>query len=284
MLSENLTIRLSRQALCFARYDSGHPSAFAFSTFRLNPMYSLAANLHEAARTEPLMQAEVRGDVQVLVESPVTYVPLAEFQEEEAEQLYALCHPSETRRRVFYDIVTPANCVVLFSLEEVVCHTLEEQFPHVHYVSTLTPVLRHFAGKGAEPGRGVRIFVYQCEQALHVVAFEDTRLLVANSFETESAADTVFYTLSVAQQLGAPLVPTETDSLGISAESKTCADDFTPLYVAADDAVRNELCEALREYAVNVRPVSSSAEYNRHKVATTKGVPYDVVTFLLGNG
>ena len=80
-LPETLFLRLSGNALHMARYDADNPTNFAYSAYRLNPQISLAANLREAGRTEELMQAPLRGMVQVLVDTPVTYVPLADFEE-----------------------------------------------------------------------------------------------------------------------------------------------------------------------------------------------------------
>jgi hypothetical protein len=132
--------------------DATEPSGYAFFSQRLNPKASLAANLRELARTTPLLQAPPAGQVQVLVNGPATFVPLAEFQEEDCEPLYNFCLPAhnDMRRRVFYDVVAAANVVVLFALSDATCYALEDLLGMTpHYVSSFTPLIRHFAGKAS---------------------------------------------------------------------------------------------------------------------------------------
>ena len=123
-LPETLFLRLSGNALHMARYDADNPTNFAYSAYRLNPQISLAANLREADAPKNSWQAPLRGMVQVLVDTPVTYVPLADFEEDHCESTYNLCYPPEGRRRIFYDVVANINTVVLFSLREGICRAL----------------------------------------------------------------------------------------------------------------------------------------------------------------
>lgn len=281
-LPDHLYARLSDHTLCLARYDTDVPTAFAFSTFRMNPKISLAANLREAGRNEELIQTPCRGSVQVVVSAPATFVPLAEFQEEDCENIYNLCFPGHERRRVFYDVVAAANCVVLFSLKESVCRTLEDSFNDVNYVSSLTPLIRHFANKGqVKPGQK-RFFLYVHEQTADLVAFESNRLLAVNSYNVASVVDVSYFVLNVAQQLGAEVAPPAAQTDDADADLPAFnAELFTPFFVAAEDNWRQTVCEELQNYAVNVRPIIPSAEYNRHIVASTAGVPYDLITLLL---
>ncbi len=277
-MPEHLFVHLSTNKLCFARYDAASHSAFAFSTFRLNPKISLTANLREAERTEPLIQEGNRAEVQVIVSSPATFVPLAEFQEEDCEAIYSLCLGQDKQRRVFYDVVAAANCVVLFSLKSATCHTLEETFENVHYVSSLTPLIRHFTTKGNRRAGQKRFFIYGHEQTAEILVFEDNRLLLANSYNVGNAVDVTYYTLSAAQQLGADIAPAGEES---EAQAAINPEAFTPFYVAGEDNWRHDICEELQRFAVNVLPVNPGAEYNRHIISTTKGVPYDLMTLLL---
>lgn len=272
---EKLFLRLSSNALCMARYDAEQPTEFACSLYRLAPQMSLAANLREAGRTQELMQAPLKGMVQVLVNTPTTYVPLAEFQEEDSESIYSFCYPAEARRRVFYDIVPSVNAVVLFSLRESTCRALEEYFDGVNYISTLTPVMRRFSTKGLGAQGQKREFVYVNEKRAHVFVFEDNRMLVANSFEVQGAVDAVYYVLNVAQQIGLRLAPANDE--GEAAAGSEC-DAF---FVAGDAFESKALANELRKYAVSVRELNASAEFNRHVVTTNPDVPYDLITMLL---
>ncbi len=274
-LPENLFIRLSATDLCIARYDAEVHTAFAFSAFRLNPKISLTANLREAVRTEPLLKNYGEGCVQIVVNAPATFVPLAEFQEEDCEALYDLCFPKDKPRRVFYDVVASANCVVLFSLACATCYALEEAFGNVHYVSSLTPLIRHFSGKtGPRPGRK-RFLVAAHEAAADIIVMEDGRLLMANTYSVQGAVDVAYFVLNVARQLGAAVASDE-------ASAGAVVEDCVPLYVAGSETERQNVCAELRKYAGGVFPVNPSAEFNRHIVAATGGVPYDLITLLIG--
>lgn len=255
-----LYLRIAENSLCFARYESRRDPLFEFSPFRVQPRSSLTVNLREAFSTDPVLQHPI-DRVQALVAGPATPVPLPDFQEEDCETLYGFCFPAEERRRVFYDVVAAANVVLLFALDEATCHTLEEAFGDVHYVSCLTPVLRHFAAKGCTAG-GKRLFAYAHENRISLAVFEDNRLVVANTYRTENPTDAAYYVVNTASHL---------------AIDNACV----PFYVAGAAELREPIAEELRKYAANVYTINPSGEFNRHKVATTPGVPYDLMTFLL---
>lgn len=255
-----LYLRIAESSLCFARYESLREPLFDFSPFRVRPGSSLTVNLREACGTESILRAPA-GRVQALVSGPVTPVPLADFQEENCRDIYDYCFPAEEKRRIFYDALAPANAVLLFSLEETACRTLEETFGDVHYISCLTPVLRHFAAKGNVAG-GKRLFAYAHEENLSLSVFEESRLLMANTFRVKGPADAAYYVFNAASKL---------------AIDRACA----PFYVAGAAEERESIAAELRKYAANVCPINPSGEFNRHKVAVTPGVPYDLMTFLL---
>lgn len=272
-----LYIRLAPSSLCFARYDAVRPADFGFRPYRLRPQTSLTANLREAVRTVDLLGDARRESAQLLVCGPSTLVPLTDFQEEDCVALYDACFPSQQKRQVFYDIVSEANCVVLFALETATCRALEDIFPKVYYVSALTPVLRHFAAKGLGPQSQRRVFAYVHEAQATVVAYEGARLLGANTFDAPAAADAAYYTLNMARQLGAGVAPVAAGGAGPSRR-----DDCATFYVAGESAARDALFDELRHYAANVCRVLPAAEFNRNAVAATPEVPYDLVLGILG--
>lgn len=259
-MSTTLYLRLSDSQLCFARYEGGREPRFSFSVYKMRPHASLTVNLREAMDTEPILRSPI-GTVQILVTSPVTPVPLADFQEEYCETLYDFCFPRETRRRVFYDVLPTSNVVLLFALNEAICHTLEETFDSVHYVAALTPVLRHFSTKGTAV-HDKRLFAYCHEQQVDVAAFDHSRLLLVNTFDAHAPVDVAYYLLNAARHLG--IDPRR-----------------TPFYVAGTPHVRNNVAAELRKYAAQVLPVVPAGEFNRHVVARTDDVPYDLTTLLI---
>lgn len=254
-----LYLRLGDDEICFARYEARRETYFEFAPYSVRPNASLAVNLREAKISEPILSAPI-SKVQVPVVGATTPVPLADFQEEDCETLYNYTFPSETPRRVFYDVLPSANAVLLFSLDETTCRILEEEFGNVHYVSALTPVLRHFSVKGMSAAK--RLFAYVQGGMLSVAVFEESKLVVTNTYRMANPVDAAYYVFNVASHQA--MKPEE-----------------AAFYVAGGPEERESISAELRKYAANVYTINPAGEYNRHIVAMTSGVPYDLMTLLL---
>ena len=220
----------------------------------------MAMNLREAAQKEPLLFTPATT-TNVLVGGPFTLVPLADFQEEECPTIYHCMFPAETQQRVFYDTIPFANAVLLFAMEEQLCQTLEGIFNKVIYHSAYTSVLRHFSKKNVAQCNGKRIYIYGHESGVEIMAFEEGRLMVTNSFPATAPTDVAYYTMNIAHHLGAS---TET----------------TTFYVAGNTYRRNLIAEELQKFAQQVNTLNPTAEFNRHIVAINDDVPYDMMTLL----
>lgn len=247
-----------------ARYEIHRSAEFQFSTFRLRPQASFTMNLREACDTETLLQGPA-PDTQIIVCGETTLVPMAAFQEEEVEDIYNFCFPSEQPRRIFFDTLPRANAVLLFSLDELWCTKLEEAFPEARFVSSQTAMLRHFATK--DMARPVpRIFAYLYEDVLEISVFEESRLLLCNRFAVYAPQDATYYILSIARAQGLDLRQ-------------------SPIYLVGGPAGQSEAAvrEMLRQYAEQVYCVNPTGEFNRHIVSTTPGVPYDMMTLILNS-
>lgn len=256
-----LHIRISDTDISFARFENGVQPTFLFETYHLRPQVSLTVNLREAIRTVPLLR-EPADRVEALAGGMVTPVPLAEFQEEDAKATYDCCFPQGTPRRVFYDTVPASNVVLLFALPDSTCRTLEEAFGEVRFCASLTGVVRHFARKGLGTTAGRRLFVYPHDNVADVAVFEESRLVMLNSYAVRTLTDASYYILSLAHHLALDL-------------------HEAPIFVAGSPQLRDPAVRELQQYADRVYPVIPSAEFNRHVVATTAGVPYDLVCALL---
>ncbi len=257
----NLYIRFSNTDICFASYDATSPQQFETITFHLRPQVSLMVNLREAVEKIELLQRSYHK-VEVFVNAPVTPVPLAEFQEEDVEATYRFCFSQSESKRVFYDTVPAANVVLLFALPNDTCRTLDEIFPNVRYNASLTPVVQHFAKKATTLSADKRVFVNTHEGAIDLIVFSDKRLLMLNTYEVRTLADADYYLFNLLRHLAVDV-------------------STTPIFVSGDAHLRNPLIEELQQYAPKVFPVNAAAEFNRHIVATTEQVPYDLVCAML---
>ena len=257
-----LYIRLSDTDIHFASYDEVFPSSFTFCTYHLKPQLTLAMNLREALSSLDMLK-QPHSHVVVVINTPVTPVPLAEFQEEDCESIHRYCFTHNAHMRVFYDTVPAANVVLVFALEEIICRTLEEAFGNVRYSSVQTALLQHFSGKGIGVGSThKRMFVYVHEGSADVSVFEDSRLCMFNTYPVRTPSDVAYYTFNLAHHLG------------FNAKTE-------PVFVAGEELLRIPVVEELGKYAQRVYGVNPEADFNRHIVATTPHVPYDLITLLL---
>lgn len=259
----NLHIRISDTDICFARYEGGRNGSFFLVPYHVRPQASLTVNLREAVEQVPLLQNDFEK-VEVHVEGPVTPVPLAEFQEEDAEATYGYCFSKEGKRRVFYDTVPVSNVVLLFALSEATCNTLEDTFGNVHYTSTLTPLLKHFATKGIGVGtsHGRRMFVYTHDGVIDVAVMDDIRLVMLNTYAVQTLSDVDYFTFNMAHHLSIDV-------------------QQTPIFVAGAPLMRDPVVDELQKYAAKVYAVNPAAEFNRDEVSTNADVPYDLMCALL---
>lgn len=256
-----LIVRVCDTQLCFARYELRREPLFGFTSWQLHEKCSLVQNLHEAIDHEELLQAPTRH-VEVLCTSPVTPVPLADFQEEDCERICRYVFNNAYPHRVFYDPLPCANAVLVFTMREEVCRALEEVFGQVHYTAALTPLLTHYSQKGLNSTMRRRIFCHFHERSLDFAAFNGNRLELVNSFEISNTTDASYYVFNTAQKLGVDL-------------------EQDVFYVTGNRDVREQALTEFRQYAAKAYSVNPSAEYNRSIVSTTPGVPYDLITFLM---
>ncbi len=259
----SLYIRLSDTDIHFALYDSHDSKAFQFTTYHLRPQISLTMNLRNALDNVALLRG-YEGRVDVLVNTPVTPVPLADFQEEDCATLYDYCFTEEERHRVFYDTIPAANAVLLFGLGETVCHAIEDAFGDVRFSSSRTALLQHLATKalGASGTQRRRLFIYTHEGMIDIAVFDDTRLLMFNTYTVRTLTDVAYYTFYLARHLG--FTP-----------------QTEPIYVAGEELLRTPVVEELQKYAKQVFAINPAADFNRHVAATTAGIPYDMTTHIL---
>ena len=258
-----LYIRLSDTDLHFANFDKATQASFTFATYHLKPQYTLTMNLREALTSLDMLKLPF-SHVEVVINTPVTPVPLADFQEEDCQSTYSYCFTQNKAMRVFYDIVPAANVVLLFALEEVMCRTLEEAFGEVRYSSAQTALLQHFSSKGLSTASTShrRLFVYVHEGIADVSIFEDTHLVMFNSYAVHTPSDVAFYVFNL------------THHLGFNVQED-------PLFIAGEDLLRQPVVEELGRYAPRVYGVNPAADFNRHVVSTTPHVPYDLIPLLL---
>lgn len=255
-----LYVRLSDFDIAFARYASNTENSFEFVPYQAQPEASLTVNLREAFRTDPSLREACEAEV--LVSGPVTLVPLDVFQEEDCETYFQYCFPDTKGKRIFYDSLPQGNdALLLFGFSGQTCKILEETFENVHYMSTQTSVIAHFARKGEEKAAR-RLFVYAHHDVADLYVFAQRKLLLCNTYPVHAATDAVYFCLTLARNMQVDL---KTDSF----------------YVAGPAPQRTDITAELKKYAQNVFQLNPSVEFNRHTATRNTEVPYDMLTYML---
>lgn len=257
-----LTLRISSTTLSAACLETGKP--FEYSPIPLQSHRSLIANLQEAVATIPIFnRKEQKEATQILTVGSVTPVPLADFQEEDCDAFYNYCFKPEVPHRVFYDVIPSANLMLVFGLPETTCRAMEEVLGEVHYVSALSPVLKQFVLKAMQ-GQGTQLFIHTHEKTIDVILIESSgRLLFTNSYEVNTATDAAYYAFNIINHHG--LKPQE-----------------TPIHIAGTPELRNPLIAELGKFAPHALPILPSIDFHHHEIASTEGMTYDMMAFLLG--
>ncbi|MBR2862094.1 MAG: DUF3822 family protein [Bacteroidaceae bacterium] len=261
---QDLYVHLSERKMNFARYELRREPYFAFSAFNLQRRMSLRANLKEVCATEAILQTPTRR-VQVLVENgkPIA-IPLTDFREEDCQKIYQYSIGSIEGRNIFYDIIAPAGIVLLFSVDKSVCKAMEDTFgTEVHYLSSLTPVVKHFTTKPLSGEFPTRLFIYLHETTADMLLLSENRPLCINSCFVQSSTDVAYYALGMLRNFVAS--PAE-----------------ATIHIVADEAPQREAaCTELKKYAPRVYAVHPSAEFHRNPVTMAEGITYDLVNLLL---
>lgn len=252
-----LYIRLTNETIVFARF-SVVPAFFETACWKIRPEITLAANLREASAALPLLHAPVE-QIRVLVESPVCIVPLTDFQEEDCDTIHRYCFASEEPCQVFYDTVPGCGIALLFALGKQAKRELEEVYPEAVYLSSATPLMRHFVRKS----KGMRrIFASAEGEKMFLAALDGNKLLSACFYDIHSPSDAVYFITYTAQTFGFDI-------------------DEIPVFVSGIPYKRNKICEELRPFVRNTVNVKPAAEFNRNFATADENVPYDLLTFLI---
>lgn len=259
-MSAPLYIRIAESDFCFARFDALQLESFRFEVHHVRPQSSFTMNLRDAKDSCSMLR-EPASRVEVLVTTPVTPVPLAEFQEEDCERIYRLVFPTEGKIRVFYDTVPAANTVLLFALGEHVCRTLEDNFGDIRYTSAQSALLQCFSTKALGVEHGPRVFTYVHDGRVDIAMFDGNRLLMQNAYDIRAVNDVIYYVFSIASHRAIDL-------------------SRTPFYVVGDAMLVPTVVGEMQKYAAKVFTINPTADFNRHVVSTT-AMPYDMMLHLL---
>lgn len=257
-----LTIRLSSRHIIFCTYNRLVNQMPSYEVYDNDPDISLNANIHKAIKSS-VMARNTYSFVEVYCAEPATLVPLKEFEEEDANDIYFFNYPSlRQSNRVFYDTLPYLNAILVFSIDKGVCHSLKEFYPQVKFHCTLTsPVLQH-ASRYPFQINSPRLYCYVNEGRLTTTVIKDGQLRFMNSYALHHTTDALYYIACVARQEG--ILPNGEDLL-------ICGDKDMTTGIAAN----------LDKIGQRGFLMKDSEELSHHPLSEIEQFPYDLKVQLL---
>ena len=257
--NERLTVRVGQNSLCFA-YDREGKGDFVFVPYKAKNGISMAANLREALKDETLNIGKWRK-VKVLIDSPVIMVPIDEYSDQNKEQLYNYTITGKENSAVLATILPSVSAVALYALNKDLRLVLTDNFQDIKIHPVCASMWQHLQHRSLS-GTAQKQYCYFHDGKMDVCSFMKNRFRYANAFQTTHTSDVTYFLLSVWKQLGMDAKKDE-------------------VYLMGDFPEYDTLTENLKQYLANVYRIKPSADFNRHPLTKTDGVPFDLVAALL---
>lgn len=257
-----LSIRISEERIIFCAYERLRNIMPEYEIYSNNPNISLNANIHEAVKRVSLAKGEY-NNVEIYCNGGATLVPLREFEEEDAADLFFFNFPDlKQRHKVFYDTLPYLNTLLLFSQDKDVCNSLRDYFPLCKFHSTMTVLLLQFVSRYPFSLQKPRLYCYVCEHRLWTVVVKEARLQFLNSYVLHNNADALYYIAAIAERLGITPQGEKVWVSGNPAEAKYLADNLGKIHL-------------------NTFLMDDAEELSHHPVSAIEEFPYDLKVVLL---
>lgn len=256
-LKNRLIIRVSHASMSFSVADPQAENLIRFESYAMKSGVSAAANLREAFVENDLL-SEGYQRARLLIDTPVMLQPVEEIQETQAETLYNYTFKGHTNELVLNKVLPEQNVVATFGVNRDLKLVLDDHFADLRISPVSLPVWKYLYRRSFA-GPWKKLFGYFHDRKLDIICFQKNRFKFANTYDTESAHDAVYFLLYVWKQLG---MDAERDEL----------------HIAGNTPQSEWLMNNLRKYVQKVFLVNPSAEFNRAPITQIKEIPFDLLT------
>ena len=261
-INKSLSIRVCSNGLSFCVYAPGQEEPFMYKEVDVNHTISLAANLKDALKNEPMLKEQYQR-VNVLVTTPhFTTVPVAAFEKDSIEAVFNLAFPKDRPSRVSYNVLRRSGIAIVFGLERNIYQLILDDFPRARFYASASTLIEFFSERSMF-GPGKKMYVYLHEKEMTVYVFEHGRMLFVNTFDVSTVNDVQYYALNVWKELGLDQID---DSLFI-------VGDKEPLIA--------ELSKKIKYFLQNVTIIDRSEDFKEKLTAGNTVIPYDLQTLLV---
>mgnify|MGYP002623364757 FL=1 len=257
---QRLIIRFSHGSLIFASVSSEGEGEIMFKPYVLNSGISMAANLREAFRSEPILQ-NTYEHVLIMVDSPTLMVPLEQFHEEDQQTLYQHAYQGHEKDDVVNTVLVDLNCVAVFSINRDMKMVIEDHFSQYTFIAAVAPVWRYLHQRSYMGVRG-KLYAYFHDRHMEVFSYGQNRFKFCNSFEARDPHDALYYLLYTWKQIGLQAERDEIHIVGAIPDSQWLTDE-------------------LKKYIKRVYLINPAGDFNRSAVTQIDGMPYDLMTLFI---
>lgn len=256
-LKNRLVIRVSRSSMSFSVADPQAEAQIVYEPYAVKSGVSMAANLREAFGESTLL-TEGYQRARLLIDSPVLLHPSEEFNETLSEALYQYTFKGHEGELVLNKPMAEQDVVASFGVNRDLKLVLDDHFADLRITPVSLPAW-NFLYRRSFTGPWKKLFGYFHDRKLDIVCFQKNRFKFANTYDTESARDAVYFLLYVWKQLG---LDAERDEL----------------HLAGNTPQSEWLTGTLKKYVQKVFIVNPSAEFNRAPITQIKELPFDLLT------
>lgn len=260
MTNQRLVIRISRNSLSFAAVNIEGNGQIDFEPYTLNPGISMAANMREAFRTQPMLQTAY-GRVLVMIDTPTLMTPIELFHEEEQRTLYLHSYEGHEQDEIAHTVLPDLNCVAIFSVNRDLKLVLDDHFTQPTFIAAIAPVW-HYLHQRSYVGVREKLFAYFHDRHMEVFSYGQNRFKFCNTFEARDAHDALYFLLYTWKQ--------------ISLQA-----DRDEMHLVGDIYEQEWLMGELQKYIKRVYTINPSGDFNRSAVTQIEGMPYDLMTLFV---
>ena len=256
-----LSIRLSTDGFSFSIYNPIIENDFYCRNFPVNTQRSMAANVKSfLAATDEL--GHKFKQTNILVHSNrYTIIPLDFFEDESMEQVFYHNVRDKRNEIVLCNVLSNSNSVVIFSLDRLTHVFLSEHFADARFFYSISPQVEYLTLKSRH-GNCKKIYTNINNGYIDVIAMDNGRLLLANTYQTVSPNDINYLLLNIWQKAG---FNQEKDELHITGIAET----------------KNIIVPELKKYISHVYSINPQAEFNNSRISKIENIPFDVQSLIL---
>ena len=260
MTNQRLVIRISRNSLSFAAVNTEGNGQIDFEPSTLNPGISMAANMREAFRTQPMLQTAY-GRVLVMIDTPTLMTPIELFHEEEQRTLYLHSYEGHEQDEIAHTVLPDLNCVAIFSVNRDLKLVLDDHFTQPTFIAAIAPVWRYLHQR-SYVGVREKLFAYFHDRHMEVFSYGQNRFKFCNTFEAHDAHDALYFLLYTWKQI---MLQADRDEM----------------HLVGDIYEQEWLTGELQKYIKRVYTINPSGDFNRSAVTQIEGMPYDLMTLFV---